>query len=444
MRLICIPLAAILCTIAVCHVAPAQSEGAETPRVAAIKLELEWEDDEPTGKVADEVHNAIARTLELALIEQLEGSIAQIEANREQIVSTLSSVIDLALSKRGMTLSELRISPGETTTCHVTIRLSGDRIEDFEVEFRFRSDTPLLRDVTGSDRASLQTALMGAFGGTPYSDAAWVERMTMREAKEWFRQQIGYSDFDPLVLVLPAETTRVYVTLIPQEGASVVQRHFVKIRSSTMLNLQVNDAGSVVSANLQALHGLPVTFVEAKAHAIEDYLTREIEFAKPLQVMEPTATVELFTVREDISLIYDVESARFRLGATGRVDLNREEGEARFDFTAGVRIGRSADVFFHGIFFPGQFELQPQLGLAVRKEGLASLEGAYDFKLNSPVLRGSVSIAEDFYISGEHYIKSELKDLNEYGITYIFRNYYEFKLLTDFRDELFASIGVRI
>jgi len=160
--------------------------------------------------------------------------------------------------------------------------------------------------------------------------------------------------------------------------------------------------------------------------------------------MEPVASAELFTVEEDLSLIYEVESARFRLGAAGRVDVNREEGEARFDFTTGVRIGRSADVFFHGVFYPGQFELRPQLGLAARKEGLVSLEGSYDFKLNSPLIRARINIAEDFYVSGEHYWESQLKDENEYGVTYIFRNYYEFKLITDFRDELFASLGVRI
>lgn len=443
MRLICIPLAAMLCALWVCAAIAAEADGAAA-RVAVIQLDLVWEDAEPSEKVAEEVHSAIARTLELALMEQLEGSVPRIEAHKEQITATLSSVIDLALSKRGMKLADLSITAGETTLCRVTIQLSGDKIEAFMVEFRFQSDTPLLRDITGADHAGLEAALAEALRGMPYSDAPWVERMAVAESRNWFQGQAGYIDFDPLILVLPAETTRVYVTLIPKDGVLVVERHFVKIRSSTMLNLQVNDAGSVVSANLQALHGLPVSFVEAKANLIEDYLTREIEFAKPLQIMEPVATAELFTVKEDISLIYDVESTRFRLGATGRVDINREEGEARFDFAAGVRLGQSADVFFHGIFYPGQFELRPQLGLAVSKEGLGSLEGGYDYKLNSPFLRGRVNIAEDFYVSGEHYVKSQLKDENEYGITYIFRNYYEFKLMTDFRDEMFASVGVRI
>jgi hypothetical protein len=444
MRLICIPLAAILCTLTVGSALAAETDGAGSARVEMVQLDLVWEDVEPSRKVAEEVHDAIARTLELALMEQLEGSVARIEANKEQITATLSSVIDLALSKRGMKLADLSISPGEITLCRITIQLSGDKIKTFAVEFRFRSDTPLLRDITSADRTGLEAALAEALGGTPYSDASWVERMALSEVRAWLQNQTGYTDFDPLILVLPAETTRVYVTLMPRDGVLVVERHFVKIRSSTMLNLQVNDAGGVVSANLQALHGLPVSFVEAKADLVEGYLTREIEFAKPLQIMEPVAKAELFTVKEDISLIYDVESTRFRLGATGRVDINREEGEARFDFTAGVRLGQSADAFFHGVFYPGQFELRPQLGLAARKERFALLEGGYDYKLNSPFLRGRVNIAEDFYVSGEYYVKSQLKDENEYGITYIFRNYYEFKLMTDFRDELFASVGVRI
>ena len=324
------------------------------------------------------------------------------------------------------------------------VALQGQAIDSFTVHFRFTSDTPFLASITEGDRNSLAASLAASLAGTPYSDVDWIERMVIRQVKDFLAAKDEYGGFDTLVLVLPETATNVYVTVIPREDATVVNRYFVKLRSSTMLNLQLADVSSFVSANLESLRGLPTDFVASKAAEICDYLAAEAVFAPDVNLLEPIASAELFVVRDDISFVFSVESQRVRLSASGRVDFNREENEARFDFTAGLRISPASDVWFHGTFYPAEFELRPQLGIGLRAENTAMLEAGYDFKMNSTVLRGQLSVLPDFYFSAEHYVKSRLKDENEYGITYIFRNYYEFKVTTDFRDELFASVGVRI
>ncbi len=425
------------------HTSPGSAQN-EPPVIAEVKLELEWLEGQPGEAVAAEVEEAIGRTLNLAIIDQLGASLEKLQANREQISQTLFNVLDLVLGKRGMELKELDISPGEITLVRLKVALLGQAIESFVVDFRFTSDTPFLAAITEADRSSLAQSLTESLAGTPYSDADWIERMVIRRVNEFLSARDEYAGFDTLVLVLPDTRTRAYVTLIPREDATVVSRFFVKLRSNTMLNLQLADVGSFVGANLESLRGLPTDFVASRSEEICDYLTAEAVFAPEVRIMEPVATAELFVVRDDLSLVFDVESRRFRLSAGGRVDFNREEDEARFDFTAGLRLNPSADAWLHGTFYPAEFELRPQLGVGLRKEGKALLEAGYDFKMNSGVLRGRLNVLPDFYFSAEHYVKSRLKDENEYGITYIFRNYYEFKVTTDFRDELFASVGVRI
>jgi hypothetical protein len=416
----------------------------DTPAVTAIELELEWLEGQPGATVAAEVEEAIERTLNLAIVDQLGASLRRLEDNQEQITRTLFSVLDLVLSKRGMALKELDIVPGETTLVQMQVALEGQTIEGFTVHFRFTSDTPFLASITEADRNSLAAALATSLSGTPYSDVDWIERMAIRQVADFLSAREEYAGFDTLVLVLPETATSVYVTLIPGEGATVVNRYFVKLRSSTMLNLQLADVASFVSANLESLRGLPTDFVASKAGDICDYLAAEAVFAPEVNLLKPAASAELFVVRDDISLVFTVESQSVRLSASGRVDFNREEDEARLDFAAGLRMSPASDVWFHGTFFPAEFELRPQLGIGLRAENKAMLEAGYDFKMNSTVLRGQLNVLPDFYFSAEHYVKSRLKDENEYGITYIFRNYYEFKITTDFRDELFASVGVRI
>ncbi|MCD6281992.1 hypothetical protein J7J84_00080 [bacterium] len=441
-------LAAVLGAAVVLLVVPVLPQTAsaqeEPPDIAAIELDLEWIEGQPGDAVTAEVKEAIERTLSLAIIDQLGASLQRLEANREQITRTLFSVLDLVLGKRGIVLKELDIVPGEITLVRLQLALQGQTIENFTVYFRFTSDTPFLAAITEADRNSLAVSLAGSLSGTPYSDADWIERMVIRQVRDYLSASEDYAGFDTLVLVLPETATSVYVTLIPREDVTVVNRYFVKLRSSTMLNLQLADVGSFVSANLESLRGLPTEFVARKAKEICDYLAAEAVFAPDVSLLKPEASAELFVVHDDISLVFAVESRRVRLSASGRVDFNREEDEARFDFTAGLRISPASDVWFHGTFFPAKFELRPQLGIGLRAENLAMLEAGYDFKMNSTVLRGRLNVLPDFYFSAEHYAKSRLKDENEYGITYIFRNYYEFKVTTDFRDELFASVGVRI
>jgi hypothetical protein len=424
--------------------APAPAQEAVPTAITAIDLQVEWVDGVPGESMAAEVKDAIQRTLQLAIMEQLGASLPRLEANKDQITSTLQTVLDLVLSKRGMSLEGIDVTPGATTLVKLSIALSGDKLEAAEVEFHFRSDTPLLTAVTKPDCDAISASLTAKLSGTPLSDASWVEKLVIREMAAEMAARSEYAGFDPLVLVIPDTTTRVVVTLMPRADTPVIDRYFVKLRSSTMLNLALADVGSFVAANLESLRGLPIAFVKAKKAEIADYLEKTTVFAPELNIVAPVATAEIYIVDKDISLVFTVESRKYRVSASGRVDFNRPEYGSRLDFSAGVLMSHSADVWVHGTFFPGEFELRPQAGVGFRYEDRAFTEFGYDFKMNSPILRGQLNILPDFYISAEHYTDRALKNENEYGIAYIFRNIYELKLITDFRDEIFASVGVRL
>ena len=441
-KLMLAPLAAAAALL--CLQPPASAQDSSPGDITSVGLEIEWVDAQPGESIAAEINDAIARTLQLAVMEQLGASQQRLEANKEQITSTLRNVLDLVLNKRGMKLQSIEITPAERTLVRLAISMSGDKLESVAVDFRFPNDTPLLASISAQDRDAVSASLSAKLAGTPVSDPAWVEKMIVRELLAEMAQRSEYAGFDTLVLAIPDAEAKAIVTLLPRAGEPVVERYFVKLRSSTMLSMQLSDVGSFVGANMESLRGLPVTFVKAKINPICEYLEKETVFAPDLAIASPVAGAELEIIGVDASLVFTVESEKFRLSASGRVDFNRPEESARLDFSAGVRVLPYADVWGHGTFFPGEFELRPQAGVGFRYKGNAFAEFGYDFKENSGILRGQLNVLPDFYLSAEAYTEDKLKDKNEYGVTYIFRNIYEIKLITDFRDEVFASVGVRL
>lgn len=426
--------------------ANAQQEGEKAPedRIQDIEVSVDWEGGTPAPYIESEVNDAIEKTLRLAIFDQLGASTSALTSNLDQITSTLKNVINTVLERKGMELEAIKLTPGPLTTAHLIIRLASEKIENFSVHFRSKSSTPFLDSLTAEERIELEASLTEKLAGTPFADRDWVERLVRRQVKSYFVGLKAYADFNLLVLVVPDTTTEVYVTFLPREDALNIARYFLKLRSETMLNLQLADVGALVASHLENLRGLPVSFVQAKARTIEKLLTDEVRDLRGLPIMRPVATAELYVVRTDISLVLRVNSRRWRAMLTGRVDFNRQGENARFDLKAGLRFGHSFDTFFHGTLLPGNLEFRPQLGIAAHGGKYGFAEVAYDFKLNSALCRARLNLLPDFYVSAERYAKRKLKHEDEYSLTYIYRNAYEFKIISDLKGEVFGAVAVRI
>ncbi|OPX22468.1 MAG: hypothetical protein B1H03_04360 [Planctomycetales bacterium 4484_113] len=434
-----------LLTLASSHPARAQEQkSVPHDRVEDIRLTIDWHGGKPTPYIEHEVDEAIEKTLRLAIFDQLGASISTLTSNLDQVTATFKNVINIVLERKGMHLETITLTPGPVTSAHLTIQLASDKIESFRVHFRFRRSTPFLDAITSDEQNALTSNLTGEFKGTPFSDRDWIERLVRRRVEEVFQMSTAYADFDLLVLVIPDTTTEVYVTFLSRNNTATIARYFLKLRSETMLNLQLAEIGTSVDNHLEDLRGLPISFVAAKARTIENFIEREVEQLHGLAMMLPIAHSELYLVRNDISFVLWVNSQRWRTMLTGRVDFNREGDSARFDLKAGLRFAHSFDVFFQSTLLPGNLELRPQLGVAGHGGKYGFIEAAYDFKLNSMLCRAQLNLLPDFYLSAERYTKRKLKQEDEYSFTYIYRNAYEFKIISDLKGEVFGAVAVRI
>jgi len=422
----------------------ASSETSLPDQVKEVAVQLDWGLEEPGEALSSEVKTAILNTARLAIIDQLGGSIKALTENLEEISDTLRKVIALAMERRGIALDSLGIEPGETTLLILKLRLLPQRITSFEVHFRFKRDTDFLHKLTEADELALASHLNAKLLDTPFADEAWVQKL-VREQVEFFLSELpAYSGFSFLVLVVPEAKTPVYITFLPKEDAVVISRFFLKLRSDTLLNLQLESAGADARLHLSDLLQMPISFVASKKAEIEKLVAKSAEEIPEVALVSPVSACEIYLVRDEISAVLYIDSRNFRLGLSGRVDVNRSGNNSRFDLKAGALLSRKTDLFFHAVIFPGPPEIRPQVGFSLLAEPKGFLESAYDFKLNSTLLRAKLSILPDFYLSAEHYLKRRLRKENEYSLTYIYRNLYEIKLITDFKGEVFGALGVKI
>ncbi len=416
----------------------------DTSLVEDVELSITWLGREPSARVSEEVRSAVDRTLQLAILEQLEASLIALENSLKEITSTLKTVISLSLEKRGIQLEDIEIVPGRHTKVMVSLRLMEQNISHFQVEFRFKRITPFIEFLTAEERSALTGELEKQLGGTPYTDEAWVEKLVREQVDIFFTDKVAYEDFKILVFVVPQELTSVYLTFIPKDEAILLERFYVKLRSDTLLNIQMETIDSLVNSLLSELVLLPMSFIDSKRNEIAHFLNDKVTSIPEVKVVSPSATSEFYLLRDEMSYVLRVESAKFRLRLQGRVDVNRERNNSRFDLTAGILIGSNSDVFFHGTFYPGAPEFRPQVGVSFLAEPTGFFETAYDFKMNSTLFRTQLNVLPDFYLSAERYLKNRLRKEIEFSMTYIFRNLYEFKLITNFKGEIFGAMGVRI
>jgi len=412
--------------------------------VKEVAIQLDWGLEEPGEALSSEVQTAILNTARLAIIDQLGGSIKTLTENIEEITDTLKKVIAMGMERRGIALESLKIEPGETTLIILKLRLLPQRISSFEVHFRFKRDTDFLHELTQADELALASHLTAKLLDTPFSDEAWVQRLVREQVELFLSALPAYSGFSFLVLVIPDAETPVYITFLPKEDAVLISRFFLKLRSDTLLNLQLESVDADARLHLSDLLQMPISFVASKKSQIEMLIAKSAEKIPEVALVSPVSSCEIYLVRDEISAVLYIDSKNFRLGLSGRVDVNRKGNNSRFDVKAGALLSRNSDLFFHAVIFPGPPEVRPQVGFSLLMEPKGFLESAYDFKFNSALLRAKLSILPDFYLSAEHYLKHRLREENEYSLTYIYRNLYEIKLITDFKGEVFGALGVKI
>jgi hypothetical protein len=394
-----------------------------------------------------QLEEALLGTLELALLEQLEGDLNYIIDHQEQVVQTLGGVIDKILSKRGFALEELVLEPGEVTIATVKLHLAEALVAGFEVQFNLLGNTPVIQTVVAADAEAVAAELYATVARTPYDDARWITALVSETVARSIDSMPDYRDFDRIILVQPGVTTQVSVSLNAKPEAQVVTEYISRVRSHTMLNVSLAPARDQVAHYLQSLRGAPVSFISANLGELERALYQHLVNRETLGRHCAEATLVLALEGCRLNLELWVDSERTLLGFSGRLD-SWEHGEpervGRISARGGILTRKRWTAYAAADYFPGSEGGYPMLGIGRVFHAKGFLGAGYDFKADTMRFQATHDLDSQFYLKADLYAEEDYEDMSEFSLHYLIRDIYELQLVSNFDGEVYAAIAANL
>ncbi len=414
----------------------------EIEKVQFVEVQLQFLDGDLRPELTDDLQKAIAEVGEMAIIHQLEGDLIYIKDNLDDITDTLKRVIDLTLSKRGFSVDKLSISPGVTTLFTIEISVSGGEIIDIEIDVLPPNAGNLANELLSPLKSELTSSLRRRFQGLPTSDINWLYKLFDEAIKE---EQENIEDFKWFAYrfeLSPGPITRVILHLSPKSSSTVVSNHSLRTRSSTLLNISLEDLREVIIREVSCLDGMPLEFVDSYVETIEMYLSKRVENLKTLRFYQARADIAIEFKGRDLQISAIVESRRFRTSVSGQVDFDKDEENPLLEGRIGVIGGKYAELYAHVKFFPDNIDFEPELGFGLNPTPGIFLGSGWDFDREALKLRGDVWFGTNVLVSAEQYTDSEYNDDSKYSLSYYFTRDIRISATLDGAGSGFFSLGV--
>jgi hypothetical protein len=398
------------------------------------------------GEMMDQLEQALLQVTQMALLDQLGGSLAYIVNHQSQVEESLSTVIDSVLTKRGFTLESLKLEPGVKTNLTVKLHLTEERIESFDVRFMLLGNTPVIEEVVAVDQEAIATDLYTTIAKTPYGDNQWISGLISDAVTAKLADMPAYRDFDQLVLVLPGPTTKVAVTFTPKDDASVISDYDLRARSRTLLATTLRPVEDQANYYLASLVGAPTSFVEDKQPALQQALFQYLVNCGALSGMCATADMNLNIDGCRLTSDLSVDSEQYLVGVQGRIDLWKHgsgDRNARVSLRGGIQPKPGWAAYVDADYFPGSGEVYPMLG-AGKLLPRGFIGAGWDFKADTWRFQGDADVGKDAYVSGNIYSGAANKELSELALHYRLKNAYELQLVSNFKGEVYAALAANL
>jgi hypothetical protein len=428
---------------------PTLASAADSPgdkQIEEVGVHLDLTGGYVGGETMAQLEQALLQVTQMALLDQLGGSLAYIVNHQTQVEESLSTVVDSVLTKRGFTLESLRLEPNVKTQLTVKLHLTEERIESFDVRFIMLGNTPVVEEVVAEDQEAIATDLYTTIAKTPYGDNQWISGLISDAVTAKLAGMPAYRDFDQLVLVLPGPTTKVAVTFTPLDDATVVTEYDLNARSRTLLATTLRPVEDQANYYLASLVGAPVTFIEEKQPELQQTLFQYLVNCGALSGMCATADMNLNIEGCRLTSDLSVDSEQYLVGVQGRIDLWKHgsgERNGRVSLRGGVQPKPGWAAYVDADYFPGSGELYPMLG-AGRLLPRGFVGAGWDFKADAWRFQGDTDLSPVVFVSGNVYSGGANKELSEIALHYRLKNAYELQLISNFKGEVYAALAANL
>lgn len=434
----------VVAVLALALPAVASADAAKGDVIEEIHVDLQFSGNYVGQDTQDRLQYALLDTLQLALMDQLEGDLEYISRHQQKVTSTIGKVIGDALSKRGFVMEELVLDAGPLTTVSIKLHLAEQQVSKFAVQFHLLGNSPIVENAIKDDVASVQNELQQRLASTPYNDTRWITALVTEVVDGYFADKPEYRDFDRLVTAQAGELTSVAVTFTPKKDAELLQFYSIKFHSITLPLLLLENTRHAADAYLGSLVGAPVSFITGKLNLIREALYRYL--VNECEVVSADTDLTIHAELRGCLMAMQVDAVSNNLFAAGqaRLDLwdrDMPDYAGRLRARLGYQPKPGWPVYADINYYPVGGEAYPLVG-AGHLFGNNYFAGAgYDLNAETVRFQGLGYIDPDLYFEADIYSDSAWDDLSELSLHYRLKDIYEIQLVSSLGGDVFAAVA---
>lgn len=393
-------------------------------KIENLVLELKFTGDPPSNVVFERLHSAILSTLHTAILEQLEADLIAVKTDKEQIVTILTGILNLVLTRRGYRIVEFELEPEVTTKITIVLEQFSQVIKQFDVELVVERQAPALAESRLQDTLALQQQLKDNLNNVPYTDVNFARQAIENYLKSHWLNVSPWNLFEAKLEILPAEKTVVRIKLSTLPHVRQVNYSFAKIRSTSLVNITLLPLRSKFSAMISDLDGLPLAYLQPRLHFVGKAIMKLVETDKICRKLKVYGDIDFYNVEDRFYAVLRLESKSYFLAADATINFNVNEKEAELNGMIGLKT--TPLTFYTGWkLLPGLMDFYNEAGIAYNTYG-TFVGAGWDFQKDSIKTRLKQQLFNDFEIDIEAFLEDKHRDKNNYSLRYRFGDNYSF------------------
>ena len=364
---------------------------------------------------------------------------------RIQQESTIQVVFDKILV--GYTVKSVAIKVLEDKAIiKVTLLPWSDIIKYIKVNVNIEGMPPELGGFILSDLSSVNEVFSDGLSGLPIAAADWTNGILKRRLNKFMQENLPEfrADFDIKIksnrIRSSSNKSTAMIDLTVYPKLPVVRTISLSMRSDTMPNIALVTHRTFMEDKINVLVGVPVAFIERHKEDIEAMIAKPLDEQTDFVKLKMKSVVNL-TISEHLGVMIRSDSSRYRMRATGWVDLGRNSDasdDLLFRMHLGRKISNIDEAFFLVDVAPQEMKWNWALGYSrgILPRTKASLR--YDFSDKDFIADLEYSFLKDWLLRYEHKFNDDKK---EAAIRYRLHDFLGVEWAVDKRESWLRLIG---
>ena len=354
------------------------------------------------------------------------------------------STIHLVFNKIlvGYTVKQVTIQCyGTEAIINVNLLPWTDTIQNIQVNTEIEGMPEELKHLVMEDLNYVKGVFMDGLKGLPIAATDWTNGILKRRLNKFMEESLPEFrvDFDVKIRnESNISTAIVDMTVYPK--LPVVRTISLSMLSDTMPNVALVTHRTFMEDKVNVLIGVPVAFIERHKEDIEKMLAKPLDEHTDFRVLKIKSNVTL-TAAEQMAVMIRSDSSRYRMRASGWVDIGRDE-RATDDILLRMHIGRKIssvdETFFQIDVKPQEMKWNWAFGYSrnIFKNTSAALR--YDFTDDDLIVDLEYEFFKNWLLRYEHKFDDDRK---EAAIRYKISDFLGVEYVVDQRESWLRFIG---